>query len=169
MVIKPTARCFLSALACLACFPAASQAGAEQQGLEIVQNGRVVVAKEAPDRIKAYTLSHGPFELRVSRIVQGGIKKNLGNALFEICASKESSIFDGIAVGSSVGAMPCLNGAAIMARAQAEPKEAVELMLSKATGTMPSTSPMRRRHRRRRSSRSGGSPTSSWSARGALS
>jgi hypothetical protein len=114
--------------------PAASQAGAEQQGLELVQNGRVVQAIETPDRIKTFALSHGPFELRVSRIAEGNIRKNLGNALFEICASKERSVFDGIAVGMSVGAMPCLNGAAIMARAQDEPKDAVELMLSKGDG-----------------------------------
>ena len=63
-----------------------------------------------------------------------GIKKSLGGVPFEICASKERSVFEGIAVGMSVAAMPCLNGAAIMARAQDEPKGAVELMLSKGDG-----------------------------------
>jgi hypothetical protein len=134
-MFKATAHSFLSTLACvLVALAAASQAAAEQLGLEVVQNGRVIQASETPDRVKAFALSHGPFELRASRIIEGGIKKNLGGALFEICASKERSVYEGIAVGMSVAAMPCLNGAAIMARAQDEPKEAVELMLSKGDG-----------------------------------
>jgi hypothetical protein len=114
---------------------AAQVRAAEQQGIDIVQGGRVIQATEASDHVRTFVLNREPFELRVSRTASGNAGKNLGDALFEVCASKERSIFDGIAVGMKVAAMPCLNGAASMARAADESKEAVELMLSNGNGS----------------------------------
>jgi hypothetical protein len=114
--------------------PALSEELAEQQRIEIIQDGHVVAGIETAEHVHEFALARKPFELRVSRHAAGRNDTNLGDALFEVCASSDRSIFGGIETGMSVGAMPCLNGAAVMARAPEETKEAVELMLSKGNG-----------------------------------
>ena len=111
-----------------------AQAAGEQQSIEIVQDGRAVQATQAPGNVREFAMKRGAFELRVGRRAGADAVVNLGDALFEVCASTDPAIFKGIEIGMSVGTMPCLNGAAVMARSPEQTKESVELMLSKGNG-----------------------------------
>jgi len=124
----------LALIVALAATPGLSQDVPERQTLEIVQDGHVIQASQAPGHGQEFAMKRGPFELRVGRRSGDGPAVHLGDALFEICASADPSIFRGIEIGMHVGTMPCLNGAAVMARSPEVSKAAVELMLSKGDG-----------------------------------
>jgi len=129
--IRQTVSTLLVAFATLPCF---SQEVVEQQSIEIVQDGHAVPGSQAPGNVQEFAMRRGAFELRVGKRAGPGANVNLGDTPFEVCASTDPAIFKGIEIGMRVGAMPCLNGAAVMARSPEETKQSVELMLSKGDG-----------------------------------
>jgi hypothetical protein len=100
----------------------------------VTQNGRLLVPAVESYGVYTYSLKNAPFSIVVPNTDMRGRQQDAGHVPILVCASTSPSIFQGIAVGRSIGAMPCLNGATSMARSTDETPEGVELMLSTGNG-----------------------------------
>ena len=100
----------------------------------IAQNGRLLAPAVENYGVYTYSLKNGPFSIVVPNTDLQGRQQDAGHVPILVCASTSPSIFQGIAVGRSIGEMPCLNGATAMARSTDETPEGVELMLSTGNG-----------------------------------
>lgn len=94
------------------------------------QDGRAVPASQTGPNAYSVSLRNGPFSITIPNRDPAGQPIPPGRTLIGVCLSRDPALFTGIATGRSVGVMPCLNGAAAIARDENETAANMALAVS---------------------------------------
>ena len=106
----------------------------ERPLVSISQDGQSATPTVSPEGVYHYILKNAAFSILVSNLNGHGEPQDAGHVPILICASADPAIFQGIAAGTSIGQMRCLNGATAMARPRDETPQGIDLMLSAGDG-----------------------------------